>query len=351
MAIENDMAASIDTESAPADSAFDVSLLGNVPLLDGLSAEDLSELVALAEMRQYESGETLFLKGDPGGALLIVIEGEVELFLYDDNNRRLILSQVSTGSFFGEVTLFDNSPRTTNALAIKPTHVLLLHSEVILDFLRKYPDAAIHVLTVLSRRLRDTTELATANAGSAFDMLQKTSNVWERLADRLSSVVGSWPYLATLIGLITLWVLLNVASNSNSIPGPIDGMGILITIIGALQLPLILMSQRRQDKFEKIQADVDHDVNIRAQLSILEVTRKLDWLQEAMVQQAQRLNRLEGTRSGVPNGDRHSAMRAPLSPRATATVPVSTPPAAPAAGSSSPAGASAEGPRLPPVAG
>jgi uncharacterized membrane protein len=61
----------------------------------------------------------------------------------------------------------------------------------------------------------------------------------------------------------------------------------------ALQLPLILMSQRRQDDFERIAADMDHQVNLKAQLSILEVTRKLDWLKEAMLDQTARLERLE----------------------------------------------------------
>jgi CRP-like cAMP-binding protein len=273
---------------------IEFGFLANVPLLAGLTPEDFSQLVEFTETRRYESGETLFLKGDPGGVLIVVIEGEVELFIYDDNNRRLVLSQVGSGGFFGEITLFDSSPRTTNALATKPTRIMLLRREVMVTFLQKYPDASIHIINVLSRRLRDTTDLATSNGGNAFDMLQESSNVWERLADRLSALVGSWPYLAMLITLIVIWVVISVLSDpENNIPGPIDGMGIVITMVGALQLPLILMSQNRQDKFEKIQADLDHDVNVKAQLSILEVNRKLDWLQESMMHQAQRLDKLE----------------------------------------------------------
>ena len=273
---------------------IEYGLLASVPLLAGLSPDDFSQLVEFTETRQFESGETLFLKGDPGGALIVVIDGEVELFIYDDNNRRLVLSQVESGGFFGEITLFDGSPRTTNALATKPTRVMLLRREVMITFLNKYPDAAIHIINILSLRLRETTALVTAKGGNAFDMLQESSNVWERLADRLSALVGSWPYLAMLITLIIIWIVISVVSDpKNNIPSPIDGMGIAMTMVGALQLPLILMSQNRQDKFEKIQADLDHDVNVKAQLSILEVTRKLDWLQESMMLQAQRLDKLE----------------------------------------------------------
>jgi len=170
----------------------------------------------------------------------------------------------------------------------------MLRREVMVTFLRKYPDAAIHIINILSRRLRTTTELVTTKSRNAFEMLQESSNIWERLADRLSAVVGSWPYLAVLILLVVIWITISVVSNpQNNIPSPIDGMGIVITTIGALQLPLILMSQNRQDKFEKIQSKLDYDVNVKAQLSILEVMSKLDWLQESMMLQAQRLSKIE----------------------------------------------------------
>ncbi|MHB8624866.1 MAG: cyclic nucleotide-binding domain-containing protein [Aggregatilineales bacterium] len=278
----------------PTFADLDFALLAQVPLLEGLQMDDFGELAPFLEARIYEPGDTLFLKGDPGGALIIVLDGEVELFVYDGNNKRFVLSAVTVGGFFGEVTLFDQSTRSTNAMATQHTRVVVLRQEVMTSFLRKHPESSIHIINVLSKRLRDTTQLVTAKEdGNAFEMLQESTNVWEHLADRVSAVVGSWGYLGGLVCLILAWVVISVLRNPAAIPVPLDILGILITTLGALQLPLILMSQNRQDRFEQIQADLDHQVNVKAQLSILEVTRKLDWLQEAMLEQARRLDRLE----------------------------------------------------------
>jgi uncharacterized membrane protein len=278
----------------PTFAEVDFALLAQVPLLEGLQMEDFSQLGPFLEVRIYEPGETLFLKGDPGGAMIIVLDGAVDLFVYDESNKRVVLSSVPAGGFFGEITLFDQSARTANALATEHTRIVILRQDVMLDFLRKHPESSIHVIEVLTKRLRDTTQLVTAReTGNAFEMLQKSTNVWERLADHVSAVVGSWIYLGGLVTVILVWVVISVIRYPAGIPAPIDILGIVITTLGALQLPLILMSQNRQDRFEQIQADLDHEVNVKAQLSILEVTRKLDWLQEAMLDQARRLDRLE----------------------------------------------------------
>src|SRR5260221_6965003 len=124
---------------------INTATLAAVPLLEGLQAEDLTALIQQIQSRTYEKGETLFLTGDPGGALLIVVSGVVELFVYDENQNRIVLNQVGSGGFFGEVSLFDNGPRTANAIATETTEILILRQEVMVNFLRRHPDGAIHV--------------------------------------------------------------------------------------------------------------------------------------------------------------------------------------------------------------
>ncbi len=288
---------------------IEYSHLASVPLLEGLQPTDFEELKPLIETRQFGQGETLFLVGDKGGALMIVIEGHVELFIYDDDNQRLVLSDVGVGSFFGEVTLFDNGTRSTNAMATQLTTVIILRQEVMMSFLHKHPETAIHIINVLSRRLRDTTQLVRAKEGNAFQMLEDSANVWQHISDRLSGMVGSWEYLVGLVLFILTWIALGILSGERNFPSVYDALGILITTLGALQLPLIMMSQKRQDKFEKIQADLDHQVNVRAQLSILEVTRKLDWLQEATLDQTRRMDALEsGLEAVAPTAAKSSTI-------------------------------------------
>src|SRR5579859_2501597 len=125
---------------------IDMELLANVPLLEGLQPEDYTQLAPFLETRVYEQGDTLFLKGDPGGALIIILDGEVELFIFDESGSHIVLSVVGSGGFFGEVTLFDRGQRSTNARATKHTRAVILRQEVMITYLRKYPDSAIHII-------------------------------------------------------------------------------------------------------------------------------------------------------------------------------------------------------------
>ncbi len=276
---------------------FNLNALASVPFLEGLHPDDLHALAPRIESCTYEKGETLFLMGDRGGALLIVMSGAVELFIYDDNESRIVLSTVTTGGFFGEVSLFDDGLRTTNAIATEDTHALILRQEVIVDFLRKHPDAAIHMISVLSRRLRDNTNLLVGGKSrKAYDVLrEQRSSLWDKIADRASRVVGSWRYLAALAVLVIVWITLNITNLVGMWDRPYEFnvLNLTITILGSLQVPLILMAQRRQDDYSQIAADLEYEVNLKAQLSVLEVHRKLEWLRESMLDQTARLERLE----------------------------------------------------------
>ncbi len=285
--------------------------LATVPLLEGLQPDDLNALAPNFESQTYEKGDTLFLKGDPGGALLIVLSGKVELFVYDENQNRILLSQVTQGGFFGEITLFDSSERTANAIATETTHVLLLRQKVMVDFLVKHPDAAIHILNVLAKRLRDTTDLLVTNKNrQAYDIFQEQRSIWDHIADRASRLVGSWRYLLLLLGLVIIWIALNVTQIMGlwDQPFAFNVLNLLLTIVAAIQVPLILMTQRRQDDYSRVAADLEYQVNLKAQLSILEVNRKLDWLRESMLDQTARLERLENIQGISPEAGAMSAI-------------------------------------------
>src|SRR5258708_17234319 len=90
--------------------------LATVPLLEGLSPEDLVALAPNLEKRTYDAGETLFLKGDPGGALLIFVTGTVELFIFDEHEAPSLLSHVKAAGFFADVSCFDDCERTSNSV-------------------------------------------------------------------------------------------------------------------------------------------------------------------------------------------------------------------------------------------
>lgn len=275
---------------------FDAAtLLATVPLLEGLDIDAFNALTPQLEFRSYKADEILFNKGDPGGALLIVLEGSVDLFIYNERNEAITLAQVANGGFFGEVSLFDNSGRTTNARALSPVRVMILRRDVITQFFQDNPPAAIHMISVLSQRLRMTTALIAEKPQDAFEMLDKEQSVWEHIADRAAMTMGSWKYLSLVLPFIALWMLLNVTGILGVWDEPPEFFTLvtILTVVSALGTPLILISQRRQNRLDQIQAKINHQTDLKSELAILEVKNKLDWLQEAMLDQTARLDHLE----------------------------------------------------------
>lgn len=149
------------------------SMLASVTLFQGLDLQELQALLGAVETRSYAAGEKLFVEGDPGGMLMIVISGAVEIFIYGENGTPIVLNTINPGGFFGEVSLFDGSSRSTNAVARGETEVATLSREVMIDYLNNHPSAAINIITVLSKRLRDATTLIGRREANAYEVLQE----------------------------------------------------------------------------------------------------------------------------------------------------------------------------------
>ena len=153
--------------------SFHYSMLASVTLFQGLDLHELQALMDAIQTREYAAGENLFVEGDPGGMLMIVVSGAVEIFIYGENNTSITLNTINVGGFFGEVSLFDGSQRSTNAVARQPTTVATLSRDVMVDYLHKHPSAAINIITVLSKRLRDATTLIGRRETNAYEVLQE----------------------------------------------------------------------------------------------------------------------------------------------------------------------------------
>jgi CRP-like cAMP-binding protein len=288
----------MSTQYYPLDAA---AYLATIPLLEGLSAEDIQQIAPQVETRTYRQNEMLFRRGDPGGALIVVVRGKVTLFVYNEQKEIVILSTVGVGGFFGEVTLFNGEPRTTYARAAEPTRILSLRREVMEKFLATHPAASIHMIDVLSNRLRQTTQLISQKPLDPVEQLTRQMTRLERIADRFVSLIGSWRYVLGLAIFVLLWVELNTAGifgekgvlGFHDEPPEFFLLVTLLTLISAFGTPLILISQRRQDRLEKIKLEQERQSTLQTELMILELRGKIDWVQETLMGQTERIDNIE----------------------------------------------------------
>ena len=129
----------------------------------------------------------------------------------------------------------------------------------------------------------------------------------ERLADRVAQLGGSWTFIIVFSGLLLAWVGLNAAVLTGAgeafDPYPFIFLNLILSMVAALQAPVILMSQNRQAARDRIAAGLDYEINLKAELEIMSLHEKLDrlrveHLEDMLRDQSRRIDDLTATFAG-----------------------------------------------------
>jgi CRP-like cAMP-binding protein len=135
-----------------------VSVLRRVPLFARLAPHELSALSVVLVLRKYRAGQVIFHQGDAGSSLHIIQSGRVKISLVSEDGAELIVALLQEGDFFGELALLDGHPRSATAIAVTDAQTRAFGREEFLNFVRKFPDAAVAVCAALAQRLRQADE-------------------------------------------------------------------------------------------------------------------------------------------------------------------------------------------------
>lgn len=231
--------------------------------------------------RSYPAGATIFRQGDAGNAMYIIESGEVQIRLFGDMGQALPLRNLQTGEFFGELSMFDNQPRSASAVALTDVVVLEVQRDSFAALLSGHPRLALAIFRTISQRLRETNAMLSGQAARNVDEEFDRSLNWsERLADSVTRLNGSWTFIGALVLAIILWFAVNsymlVAEPLD--PYPYQFFNLVLGILVGLQGPLIMMSQNREGLKERARADTDFRVNMKNELNIERLLREVDEL-------------------------------------------------------------------------
>jgi CRP/FNR family transcriptional regulator, cyclic AMP receptor protein len=277
--------------------AADEAMLAEVPLFTLLDAEERATLAKLLEPRRAGKGETLFRYGDAGDCLYIVRAGRVRVFLENTEGDMLILAENEAGDVFGEISLFDGGPRTAGAVAIEETELLRLDREDLLAFITQHPHAALDLLAIMGRRLRATDELLRLHVTrNVNEEEEERLTFGERIADRVASFGGSWTFIILFGVILLVWMVINaiILVTRAFDPYPFILLNLVLSTLAALQAPVIMMSQNRQASKDRLQADLDYQVNMKAELEVAQLHRKVDQIYEEMQAHFAKMGRDKG---------------------------------------------------------
>jgi CRP/FNR family cyclic AMP-dependent transcriptional regulator len=255
--------------------------LRSVPLFASLDNNAAIELRSLLTVENVSSGSRLFHKGDSGDAMYLIESGRVHISIKDEDGKEVTLADLAQGDFFGEMALIDRRKRSADASVVEDARLAILSRRAFIAFVRSNPDVALEMLGALTDRLRRTDELLRSRVSrNANDEEQARLTMADRAADIIAEFGGSWKFIGASIGLIIFWILLNSSILARGFDvAPYQMLNLVLGVIAGMQAPIIMMSQNRQGGKDRLRADLDYRVNLKNELSITEVLRRLDVLE------------------------------------------------------------------------
>jgi CRP/FNR family cyclic AMP-dependent transcriptional regulator len=126
-------------------------------LLRHVRPEELARLAASAVSVRHRPHVTIFQKGDPGSSMMAVVRGRVKMCTFSADGKELVLNIIDRGGLFGEIALLDGQPRSTDAVTLEETELLVLDRNRLMPLLSS-PETAARLIEVLCQRLRRTSE-------------------------------------------------------------------------------------------------------------------------------------------------------------------------------------------------
>ena len=132
--------------------------LRKIQILSELSDKDLEKFLDIIREVTYKKGEVIFHAEDPGSVIFILKSGSVKISINDRKGREEILKIIYPYDFFGEMSLLDGEPRSATVTALEKSTALVIERVYFINLIKKFPQLALNMLTVLSRRIRKTDE-------------------------------------------------------------------------------------------------------------------------------------------------------------------------------------------------
>lgn len=122
------------------------SILKNIPIFSEISPGDLDKIASEMKIQEFREGDLIFREGDHGDELFVVIQGSVSIFIIDKEGKEVILSTITPGSFFGEMSIIEQAPRSANCRVLQDSAFLVLRSDDFLRIIRSMPDCAVKIM-------------------------------------------------------------------------------------------------------------------------------------------------------------------------------------------------------------
>lgn len=267
--------------STPTPQEMTLDAIRSVPLFASLDNDAAVELRNLLRTRDVGSDTKLFRAGDAGDAMYLIESGRVRISITDADRKEIVLAELARGDYFGEMAIIDGKQRSADATVVEDARFAVLSRESFLRFIQNNPIVALEMLSATFSRLRHTDKMLQQRVSRNVNEEQdKRMTIADRAADAIAEFGGSWKFIIAAMGIIVGWIIFNSLILIRGFdPAPYQMLNLVMGIIAGLQAPIIMMSQNRQGSKDRLRADLDYQVNLKNELALNEVLRRLDVLE------------------------------------------------------------------------
>jgi len=260
--------------------ACNPEVLKQVPLFALLDEEETAVLAGQVELKNFAPRQRIWKIGDPGGQAYVMVSGAVRVTTVDEDHQEVIVDQPAAGEFFGFASMLEQTPHQTTAIAVGETVCLEVDRDDIAVLLQRKPMAGMDMLTVLGRQFHASQHLVRVRASrNPNEIIESEMTFGERIADAVARFGGSWTFIITFGLVLCIYTAVNRFLRGNAWdPYPFILLNLFLSMLAAIQAPVIMMSQNRQDTKDRLRGELDYEVNRRAASDIQGLARKLNLL-------------------------------------------------------------------------
>jgi uncharacterized membrane protein len=273
----------------------DPEVLKQVPLFSGLDDDETAVLAGQVEMKSFAPRQRIYKRGDGGGRGYVLVSGGVRIVTIDEDQQEVVVDEPAPGEFFGFASMLEQTPHQTEAITTADTVCIEVDRNDILVLIQRKPHAGMDMLAVLGHQFHASQQLVRVRANRhPNEVIEEQVTLGERVADAVASFGGSWAFIILFGAILTVYTLINIRLRGAAWdPYPFILLNLFLSMLAAIQAPVIMMSQNRQDKKDRLRGELDYDVNRRAHAEILGLAHKLNLLGDRLgdIEEALRPNR------------------------------------------------------------
>jgi uncharacterized membrane protein len=262
----------------------EAEVLKQVPLFATLDRDEIAILASRVEYRTFAPRQRIYKIGASAESAYVVVSGEVRVTTVDQDNQEVVVEEPKCGEFFGFASMLEQTPHQTEATAVGETVCIEVDRNAILTLIQRKPDAAMDMLAVLGRQFHAAQRLVRGRAlRHPNTLIEAQATFAERIADTVAAFGGSWTFIVIVAVVLAVYIAINsLLSRRSWDPYPYILLNLFLSMIAAIQAPVIMMSQNRQDKKDRLRGELDFDVNCRTHVEIQGIAQKLNTLGERL---------------------------------------------------------------------